>query len=268
MRCNIWAVSVALIIAIMIPFESLGATIWPATSAPLIADSGPDSAVELGVKFRSDTSGYINGIRFYKSSANSGTHTGSLWRSNGTRLATAIFTGESASGWQQVNFAKPVAISANTVYVASYRTSSGHYSCDQNFFAGKGVDSPPLHAPANGVSGVNGVYIYGSAGRFPNLGWNSSNYWVDVNFSASAAADTTPPNVTSFAIPASASTLDVVITALVATDNVAVTGYLVNESATKPAAAAGGVDGVRSRLLSICDSRQQNTLCLGQRCSR
>ena len=80
------------------------------------------------MKFRSDVAGTITGIRFYKASANGGTHTGSLWTTNGTRLATATFTGETTSGWQQVNFTTPVAITASTVYVASYHAGSGHYS--------------------------------------------------------------------------------------------------------------------------------------------
>ncbi len=54
-------------------------TLWPSTTVPSLVDAGPDSAVELGVKFRSDTAGYITGIRFYKASANTGTHVGNLW---------------------------------------------------------------------------------------------------------------------------------------------------------------------------------------------
>ena len=34
------------------------------------------SSVELGVKFRSDVGGSITGIRFYKGTANTGTHVG------------------------------------------------------------------------------------------------------------------------------------------------------------------------------------------------
>ena len=157
-------------------------SIWPNTAVPGIADSGPDSAVELGVKFRSDSGGYITGIRFYKASANTGTHVANLWTNSGTKLATATFTNETASGWQQVNFSSPVAITANTVYVASYHANVGHYSDDQYYFQGAGVDSPPLHALADGVSGVNGVYAYGSTSSFPSQGWRSSNYWVDVVF--------------------------------------------------------------------------------------
>ena len=56
-------------------------TIWPSSTVPGVVDSGPDSAVELGVKFRSDVAGTISGIRFYKASANTGTHVGSLWSS-------------------------------------------------------------------------------------------------------------------------------------------------------------------------------------------
>jgi hypothetical protein len=129
---------------------------------PSIVDAGADSAVELGVKFRSDTAGYITGIRFYKASANTGTHVGNLWSSTGTLLATATFINETASGWQQVNFSSPVAITASTVYVASFHSTVGHYSYDQNYFASKGMDSIPLHALANGISGFNGVYAYGS----------------------------------------------------------------------------------------------------------
>ena len=79
-------------------------------------------------------------------------------------------------------FSTPVAIAANTMYVASYHANSGHYSADLNYFASAGVDNPPLRALANGVSGGNGVYAYGSASAFPTQTWNTANYWVDVVF--------------------------------------------------------------------------------------
>jgi hypothetical protein len=157
-------------------------TLWPGTTVPGLVDGGPDSSVELGVKFRSDVSGSITGIRFYKASTNTGTHVANLWTSTGTLLATATFTGETASGWQQVLFSSPITITANTVYVASYHANNGHYSADLNFFATTGVDRPPLHALANGVSGSNGVYAYGSTSLFPTQTYFATNYWVDVIF--------------------------------------------------------------------------------------
>ena len=60
-------------------------------------DSG---AATLGVKFRYDVAGTINGIRFYKGAGNAGTHMGLLYSSTGTLLGQATFTGETASGWR------------------------------------------------------------------------------------------------------------------------------------------------------------------------
>jgi Domain of unknown function (DUF4082)/Bacterial Ig-like domain len=126
-----------------------------------------------------------------------------LWSSSGQLLAQATFTGETASGWQQVNFAAPVAITANTTYVASYLAPVGRYAINSNYFASAGVASAPLRAPATGAVGGNGVYLYGTSAAFPNATFNASNYWVDVVF-ASSAVDGTPPSVASRAPAAGA----------------------------------------------------------------
>ena len=119
-------------------------TIWSSASVPGIAADPDTSAVEIGLKFRSDSNGVITGIRFYKGTANTGTHVGNLWTSSGQLLGSVTFTNETASGWQQANFSTPVPISANTVYVASYHTNVGRYAGDNNYFASNGVDTPPL----------------------------------------------------------------------------------------------------------------------------
>jgi hypothetical protein len=162
-------------------------SIWPSTATPGNPDAGPYSPVEVGVQFRADSNGYISGIRFYKSVANTGVHVGNLWSSSGALLASATFAGETASGWQQVNFSNPVAITANTVYVASYHTNVGHFSEDQNYFATSGVDNSPPHALANS-GGTNGVYAFGNTSVFPASGYNASNFWMDVVFNYNAAA--------------------------------------------------------------------------------
>jgi subtilisin family serine protease len=163
-------------------------SIWSPNAAPTLASDPDAAAVEVGVKFRSDSSGLITGLRFYKGVGNTGTHVGHLWTSTGVLLATATFTGESTTGWQQVNFAIPVAINPNVTYVASYHTNVGHYAADLNYFAGAGVDNAPLHALKDGVDGGNGVFAYGVASAFPNQTFLATNYWVDVVF--------TPTNVT------------------------------------------------------------------------
>ena len=142
--------------------------------------------MELGVSFTADTNGFVTGIRFYKSPSNLGVHVANLWTSTGVRLASATSKGETASGWQQVNFSTPVAITANTMYVASYHTTLGHFSANWNYFATAGVNNAPLHALAN-VAGIpDGRYAYGSNSIFPTGSHKAANYWVDVMFNSSS----------------------------------------------------------------------------------
>jgi hypothetical protein len=109
---------VAAMVAVVSPTAASAATcpcsIFAANAVPgTPADSDP-SAVEVGVKFRSDLPGQITAVRFYKGSGNSGTHVGNLWSANGTNLGSVTFTGETATGWQTATFATPITISADT----------------------------------------------------------------------------------------------------------------------------------------------------------
>ncbi len=175
--------------------SSCPCTLWPDTTVPPLADAGADAPLELGVKFRATQDGFISGIRFYKSAANTGTHIGNLWRTNGTLLGTVIFANETASGWQTASFTTPVAVTANTTYVASYHLNNGHYAFSPNYFGSAGVTSGSLQAPAN-TETQNGVYQYNVNSAFPGQSYNATNYWVDVVFDT-GTQDTTPPAVTS-----------------------------------------------------------------------
>ena len=124
--------------------------------------------------------GTVSGIRFYKSSQDTGVHTGELWSSSGTRLATVTFTNETASGWQTATFSNPVTVTAGTIYVASYHTNAGHYSNSTDYFTAD-VTSGPLTAPASG----NGVFTYSSTSVFPTNTFQATNFWVDVMFNPS-----------------------------------------------------------------------------------
>jgi hypothetical protein len=171
-------------------------SLWTASTTPATPASSDGNAVEVGVKFRADSDGVVRGIRFYKGSSNTGTHVGSLWSAAGTLLGRATFTGESATGWQTVTFAQPVAVAANTTYVASYFAPNGSYALTRDYFAASAYDNAPLHALRDGQQGGNGVYRYTSSPAFPNQTYGASNYWVDVVYDTGPAPpDTTPPHV-------------------------------------------------------------------------
>jgi hypothetical protein len=155
------------------PASSLFAT----SDVPVNKSWSDAAALEVGVRFTSDVAGKITGIRFYKGPENTGAHTATLWSPTGTQLATAPFTGETATGWQTALFSQPVTITAGTVYTASYHTTVGYYAVDLNSFT-TGLDEAPLNVPTGG-----GVYRYGTGGVAPTSNVNH-NYWVDVLFAA------------------------------------------------------------------------------------
>ena len=174
-------------VSLKVNYPASAQSLFGTNDAPSVPNSGDTSPVEVGVKFTASVNGTITGLRFYKGSLNTGPHIADLWSSTGTLLATATFTNETASGWQQVNFSTPVAITAGTTYVASYHTN-GNYSGTQNYFA-TSLANGQLTAPA----GANGVYAYGSGSAFPTNSYRSSNYWVDVVFNGSSSANNTSP---------------------------------------------------------------------------
>jgi hypothetical protein len=178
--------------------------VWPDVAPSGASDATDKNSVELGVKFTPSLNGTISSIRFFKLPDNTGTHTGTLWTSTGTQLATGTFTNESSEGWEQLNFSTPVQVTGGQTYVASYHTSSGHYAVTAKGLS-SAVTNGPLTVPANG-----GVYTYSSATTFPTTSYNGSNYWVDVVFSNPSQP---PPSVTS-AMPSNAATSVPVSTSL------------------------------------------------------
>jgi hypothetical protein len=197
---NIEAPSDAMTVSVGCPCSLWGPNVAPASAD---VDSGDKNSIEVGFKFTSDVYGMVNGIRFYKASTNTGTHIGNLWTASGQLLASATFTTETASGWQQVNFAQPVLISPNTTYIASYFAPSGHYSQTEQYFypplaGGATLNAPPLHAEQSTSSNGDGLYVYTGSSAFPNQTFNGENYWVDVSFTP-ATVPTAPTNVTATA---------------------------------------------------------------------
>jgi hypothetical protein len=186
------------------PCSMMGANVTPWT-----VDENDTSAVEVGVKFKADLDGTVNGVSFYKSSLNTGTHVGNLWTANGTLLATGTFTNESATGWQKLTFSTPVSITAGTTYIASYYAPKGHYSVFSAYYywpgpvGGNSLDSPPLHAVGADGGGANGLYSYSGSSTFPTNTFNGENYAVDVSFVPKLPPGP-PSNVTAAAAPGSA----------------------------------------------------------------
>jgi hypothetical protein len=197
MRKKITLCLIPLLILVSTSLFAQDYTIFQPTDGPTSAKYNDGQGITVGMKFQSSVNGYINGIRYYKAPGTTGTHTGTLWTSNGTRLAEIVFMNESASGWQQAIFNSQVAITANTTYLATYYSESGDYAATNPYFT-QPVVNGPLRALAADEEGPNGIYLYSVAPAFPFAGFMSPNYWVDVVFSTTFMPDVTPPAIVSY----------------------------------------------------------------------
>lgn len=105
----------------------------------------------------------------------------------------------------------------------------------------------PAAAAAGWTATAPASYTFATEGSQTLYAWAkdaagnvSASLNATVVITLPAGADTTPPAVTAFAIPATSTSLTVTVTTLTATDNIAVTGYLLTEAAAAPSAAAAG----------------------------
>ena len=89
------------------------------TQTPASPAANDGTPYELGMKFMVAKAGVISAIRFYKSAGDSAFHIGHIWSPTGTLLASVMFSGETASGWQEQVLATPLKVQANTIYTVS-----------------------------------------------------------------------------------------------------------------------------------------------------
>ena len=156
------------------------------STAPVVAAVDDASALELGLRFTPSQDGFVTGVRFYKGDGNDGPHVGTLWSSDGEALATVLFSGETATGWQTASFSSPVPVLAGQTDVVSYTAPAGHYAAESGAFWYAGRNAPPLSV-AGGFGGAP-AGVYGNPGTFPSESWGASQYYVDVVFSTTSAS--------------------------------------------------------------------------------
>ena len=124
------------------------------------------------------------------------------------------FTGETASGWQQVSFASPVRDRRRTPPTSPPTSPHPATTPSTSSYFAFGADNRAAAPPwPTATAARNGVYRYGATPPSRPTPTQSTNYWVDVVFSASVAPDTTPPTVTSTSPTAGSSSAPVDSTA-------------------------------------------------------
>ena len=159
------------------PFSLFAAGLTPVSVHNPVKDgragAGPFS-YEMGVKVQVLSALQLTAIRFYKDPGETGTHTGRVWNSSGQLLASTVFSGESASGWQQQSMGSPVSLQPGQVYTVSVGLNA-FFDVTQLGLQAQ-ITSGALQSVADGKNGV-----FGSAsGVFPTSNYKSSNYFIDL----------------------------------------------------------------------------------------
>lgn len=165
---------------------SAGATVTVFGNQTPALQTIPAAAITVGTRFFSDVAGNITAIRFYKGTGTTGgnAHTVALYNMAGTVLASKASAGETASGWQTVTFDSPVAIAANTSYVAATFFPTGGFPRTTNLLTAA-IDNAPLHTYATGGRYNNTA----GALAFPAAS-NNNGYFVDPLLQLAAGVST------------------------------------------------------------------------------
>ena len=159
------------------------------TSRPTSLDQGDTNAVELGMRFKADLDGSDHRRPLLQVRRRTPARTSATCGPRAGRCSPrGTFSGESASGWQQLTFATPVDITAGTTYVASYFAPRGHYS------SSPASSSSPARAAATRSTARRCTRSAPTAASptastptraratFPTSTFNGENYAVDVVF--------------------------------------------------------------------------------------
>lgn len=172
--------------------------IYSGKEVPTILSQDDHRAIELGTVFQVSSPGQAVAIRYYKSVANTGPHTGTLWNSTGQKLATVTFHRESRSGFQTAKLSNPVTLKPYQNYVVSYHAPRGEWSSQLGTYNNGSAIGNAV------IKGTKGVYAFGTSTTFPTGNYHNSSYYVDVLF-APTGSPVTPPTTASSSASASKS---------------------------------------------------------------
>ena len=163
---------------------------WPDDTTP--------APIELGVKFRADVAGsdhrrpLLQGRRQHRHARRHALdeRRARCWPPPPSPARRRPAGSRSASP-------APVAITANTTYVASYYAPDGRYARDSGYFAaGERRQRAAARRCATAPTAATASTATAPAAASRPRPTSRSNYWVDVVFVTSAGPDTTPPTVT------------------------------------------------------------------------
>jgi hypothetical protein len=162
------------------------------TGTPDITAVNFNKTAEAGVKFTTNEKVTVTGVSFFKSERNNAT-IASIWDpSTGRRIATGLADDFTVNGWITVPLSKPVVVNPGDNYIASFFSSKGGYSQENDEYV-KPVTDGAIVYPAD-------AGVISTVGKMPVDVKGNDGYAVKVEYAeraeAPTPAPTTPPVTT------------------------------------------------------------------------
>lgn len=138
-----------------------------------------DQGAEVGITIRSTRPGNLTAVRFYKAVNEIGSHTATVWSSDGQAVSAVVFdepANSTLAGWQTAYLSQPLALNTDTDYVVSVGINQyavgmdNGGQTDQRLYTGKDLFT----------SGAAGGLLGPAVGHFPTV--STTLYFVDVEF--------------------------------------------------------------------------------------
>jgi hypothetical protein len=172
------------------------------TGTPPTSAAADSEHYTFGAEFVATDDVSLTAIRYYRP-ADSGTcsRDGALYKvSDQSVVAETAAAAPTGTGWQELAFPEPVALTVGTHYMAAFQSSCG-YVATPSYFDNSAADlvSGPLTLvqPVRGdtVSGDQESFVTGDGLAYPTGAFNSTNYWVDVTAVVSEPEPSPSPSV-------------------------------------------------------------------------
>lgn len=134
----------------------------------------------VGLRFKSSVDATITGIRFYRFPGSGNGQIGYLFDAAHVELGEANFPDDTL-GWVTAEFSTPIAITADTPYMAVQFLTNGYVPYKLNVFTSDvTVGDLTAYADEGGVGLRNGTFCVCVPGSYPEGGFSAVNWFIDV----------------------------------------------------------------------------------------
>ena len=147
---------------------------------PVTIAIGAQYAVQTAQRIDFTCSGFVNGIWWYRTAADTGVNTVTAWR--GANVVGQAAGDPGTTGWVYLAFTVPGAVTSGDQLLLGVHHPNGAYGYRTNGFTSRSVTAGCLTAPAATAAQPNGYYQYSVIPTRPALSYADTEYFISPDF--------------------------------------------------------------------------------------